>query len=182
MEAVSHTAQWTAAARALESDREDSLFSDRFARELAGDVGFELLERYAGAGTVPFLAIRTRFLDEAITTAISERGIRQVVFVAAGMDTRYLRLTWPEGTTLFELDRPALFEAKAELLPADPASGCHRRTVGVDLAGDWEESARAAGLDPRLPTLWMAEGLFFYPGGAGGPPASEHALRAFRPR
>ncbi|MFD3656102.1 hypothetical protein [Streptomyces sp. NPDC058620] len=36
MEAVSCTAQWTAAARALESERSDALSADPWARTLAG--------------------------------------------------------------------------------------------------------------------------------------------------
>src|SRR4051794_27129394 len=108
MEAVSYTAQWTAAARALETERTDRLFEDPFARRLAGEVGFTLLDRYAGAGTVPFLAVRTKYLDGvAVQTAQRTSGC-QVVLVAAGMDARAWRLDWPKGTVLYELDRPAL--------------------------------------------------------------------------
>lgn len=163
MEPVSYTAQWTAAARALESERPDRVFIDPYARSLAGDKGFALLERYAGAGTVPFLAIRTKFLDDAIIGNLTARGISQVVFVAAGMDTRALRLSWPEGTTLFELDRPALLETKSRLLPLEEGTlGVDRRVVAVDLAGEWAPDLVAAGFDRDEPTLWMAEGLFFF--------------------
>ncbi|MDQ3402884.1 MAG: SAM-dependent methyltransferase [Actinomycetota bacterium] len=163
MEAVSYTAQWTAAARALESERTDSVFVDPHARMLAGDKGFSLLERYAGAGTVPFLAIRTKYLDDAILATIAERGISQVVFIATGMDTRCLRLPWPDGVTLYELDRPALLEKKAELLPLEATNlAVRRHVVPVDLTGDWTGALLDAGFDRDLPTLWMAEGLFFF--------------------
>ncbi|MEE1785226.1 SAM-dependent methyltransferase, partial [Streptomyces sp. SP17BM10] len=46
MHAVSYTAQWMAAARAQESEREDALFTDPLARDLAAPKGFELIERY----------------------------------------------------------------------------------------------------------------------------------------
>ena len=53
MDAVSYTAQWMAAARAQESERDDALFIDPLARELAAPRGFELIERYAGGGLLP---------------------------------------------------------------------------------------------------------------------------------
>ncbi|MFJ9818094.1 class I SAM-dependent methyltransferase [Streptomyces sp. NPDC101151] len=162
MEAVSFTAQWTAAARAIESDRADSLFTDPFARTLAGESGFRLLERYASPVTVDYLALRTAYLDRIVVRA-AEQGIRQVVFVAGGMDTRPYRLTWPGGTTLYELDHAELLKAKDELL-ADhvPAAGATRITVPVDLAGPWEDALTAAGLDEGAATLWVVEGLLYY--------------------
>ncbi|MDK9501161.1 SAM-dependent methyltransferase [Streptomyces katrae] len=163
MEAVSRTAQWTAAARALETEREDRLFADPYARTVADTIGFDLLERYAGAGTVPFLAIRTTYLDRAIVRAVQEHGIRQVVFLAAGMDTRFYRLPWPDGVTVYELDRPALLEAKAEMLAGEPApAGRTRVTVPVDLTRDWTGPLEEAGWRADQPVLWVVEGLLFF--------------------
>ncbi|MFF5707389.1 class I SAM-dependent methyltransferase [Streptomyces sp. NPDC012794] len=170
MEAVSRTAQWTAAARALETEREDRLFADPYARTVADTIGFDLLERYAGAGTVPFLAIRTTYLDRAIVRAVQEHGIRQVVFLAAGMDTRFYRLPWPDGVTVYELDRPALLEAKAEMLAGEPApAGRTRVTVPVDLTQDWTGPLEEAGWRADEPVLWVVEGLLFF--------LPEHAVR-----
>lgn len=163
MEAVSRTAQWTAAARALETEREDRLFADPYARTVADTIGFDLLERYAGAGTVPFLAIRTTYLDRAIVRTVQDHGIRQVVFLAAGMDTRFYRLPWPDGVTVYELDRPALLEAKAEMLADEPApAGRTRVTVPVDLTQDWTGPLEEAGWRADQPVLWVVEGLLFF--------------------
>ncbi|MFG2843044.1 class I SAM-dependent methyltransferase [Kitasatospora sp. NPDC048296] len=164
MEAVSKTAQWTAAARALESERPDAVFVDPYARTVAADTGFTLLERYAGAGTVEYLAIRTGYLDRAVAEAVAGQGIRQVVFVATGMDTRPFRLDcWAEGTKVYELDRPALLLAKDELLGGvEPPAGLTRHPVAVDLAGKWTELLLLAGFRPNQPTLWVIEGLMFF--------------------
>ncbi|MET8503424.1 SAM-dependent methyltransferase [Streptomyces sp. NPDC004787] len=163
MEAVSRTAQWTAAARALETEREDRLFADPYARTVADQIGFELLERYAGGGTVPFLAIRTTYLDRQIVATVEERGIKQVVFLAAGMDTRFYRLPWPDGVTVYELDRPALLQAKAEMLAQEPApAGRTRVTVPVDLTQDWTGPLKEAGWKSDEPVLWVVEGLLFF--------------------
>ncbi|MFJ5712153.1 class I SAM-dependent methyltransferase [Streptomyces sp. NPDC093105] len=163
MEAVSRTAQWTAAARALETEREDRLFADPYARTVADETGVELLKRYAGGGIVPFLAIRTTYLDRAIVRAVQERGIRQVVFLAAGMDTRFYRLPWPDGVTVYELDRPALLDAKAEMLKDEPQpDGRTRVAVPVDLTQDWTGPLKEAGWKSDEPVLWVVEGLLFF--------------------
>ncbi|MFC9393001.1 class I SAM-dependent methyltransferase [Streptomyces sp. NPDC057027] len=163
MEAVSRTAQWTAAARALETEREDRLFADPYARTVADETGFELLARYDGGGIVPFLAIRTTYLDRAIVKAVEERGIRQVVFLAAGMDTRFFRLPWPDGVTVYELDRPALLEAKAEMLKDEPLpAGRTRVPIPVDLTQDWTGPLKEAGWKSEEPVLWVVEGLLFF--------------------
>ncbi|MEV7535875.1 class I SAM-dependent methyltransferase [Streptomyces hydrogenans] len=163
MEAVSRTAQWTAAARALETEREDRLFADPYARTVADEIGFELLKRYDGGGIVPFLAIRTTYLDRAIVRAVRERGIRQVVFLAAGMDTRFHRLPWPDGVTVYELDRPALLEAKAGMLRDEPLpAGRTRVAVPVDLTQDWTGPLKEAGWKSDEPVLWVVEGLLFF--------------------
>ncbi|MGP3925179.1 class I SAM-dependent methyltransferase [Streptomyces sp. 8N616] len=164
MEAVSYTAQWTAAARAVESEqREGALFTDDLARALAAPRGFELLDKYGGGGLLQYIAIRTKYLDDSIETLLTEGGISQVVFVAAGMDTRAHRLTWPEGTIVYEVDHAGLIEEKAERLRTLGARPrVERRPVSADLAGDWLPALEGAGHDREAPTLWVVEGLFFF--------------------
>jgi methyltransferase (TIGR00027 family) len=159
LDGISATARWTAAARAAESLREDALFVDELAEALAGPEGFARLERYANPGTTEFLAVRTRYLDEVI----AEHPLTQVVLVAAGLDTRSVRLNWPPGTVLYELDQPELIAWKEKRLAELSAPhGCERQAVGTDLTGEWDGALRAAGWDPAVPTLWMTEGLLFY--------------------
>ncbi|MES9538300.1 SAM-dependent methyltransferase [Actinomadura sp. NPDC000600] len=159
MEGVSATARWTAAARAVETRRADALFADGLAEALAGPEGFARWERYDNPGTTEFLAIRTRWLDEVV--ARSARP--QVVLVAAGLDTRSVRLHWPDGTVLYELDHADLVEWKEKRLAELGARHrCERHAVGADLTGPWDERLRAAGWDPSVPTLWIVEGLLFY--------------------
>jgi methyltransferase (TIGR00027 family) len=164
MEAVSYTAQWTAAARALETDRgEEATFADPYARALAEPRGFELLEKNRGSGLATFIAIRTRYLDETVEATLRDEDIRQVVFVAAGMDTRAFRLDWPAGTTVYEADFPALLAEKSARLArlrAEPK--VDRREVPVDLRADWLPGLTAAGFDRSRPTLWITEGLLFF--------------------
>ncbi|MER6385805.1 SAM-dependent methyltransferase [Streptomyces sp. NPDC001250] len=164
MEAVSYTAQWTAAARAVETERGDrATFRDSYARALAAPRGFELLEKNRGGGLTTFIAIRTKYLDESINAILRENDIRQIVFIAAGMDTRPFRLDWPEGATVYEADFPALLaEKRRRLAGMDARPRVERREVAVDLRRDWLPRLAAAGFDRARPTLWIAEGLMFF--------------------
>ncbi|MGQ4515386.1 SAM-dependent methyltransferase [Streptomyces sp. DW26H14] len=164
MEAVSYTSQWTAAARALETERGDrAIFADPHARALAAPRGFELLEKNRGSGLIPFIAIRTRYLDEGIQQILADNDIQQIVFVAAGMDTRPFRLGWPDDATVYEVDFPALLEEKRHRLGKLSARPrVTRKEVAVDLRKEWLPELEAAGFDRGRPTLWVVEGLMFF--------------------
>jgi methyltransferase (TIGR00027 family) len=161
MDPVSDTARWTAAVRALETERGDAILHDPLARALAGAKGFELLARYDTMGVKEFIAIRSRYLDEVIRREVPR--VRQIVLLAAGLDTRSVRLAWPEGVSVYELDRPALLAWKdGELAAAGARHACARFAVASDLAGAWQADLRAAGWRPGEPTLWIVEGLLAY--------------------
>jgi len=53
-----------------------------------------------------FIAIRTRFAEEALATAV-ERGASQLVVLGAGLDTYAYRGAWRERVRIFEVDHPA---------------------------------------------------------------------------
>ena len=105
------TACWTAAVRAAETSRDDRLFEDPWAATLAGPEGAAWLAARPPGSTLP-IAIRTRFFDDWLHDVAIEAGIRQVVLLAAGLDTRAYRLPWAAATTVFELDRPAVLAGK----------------------------------------------------------------------
>jgi methyltransferase (TIGR00027 family) len=108
------------------------------------------------------VVIRTRYYDDYLRAAAAD-GCRQVVLLAAGLDTRAFRLSWPEGTTVFEADLPDLLEVKERVL-AEVGSQLHsqRVVVAVDLREDWLLSLKDAGFDASQPTAWLAEGLLVY--------------------
>jgi len=159
---VGLTSLWVAAMRAVETERPDGLFRDPFARRLAGDAGFEVLARGDPPSAVrpPVVAVRTRFFDEAVRAAL-DAGTRQLVLVAAGMDSRAFRLEFPPGCRVFELDQPEVLEYKAAKL-GDATPRCERISVPVDLREDWPAALRAAGFDGAAPALWLIEGLLPY--------------------
>ncbi len=110
--------------------------------------------------------VQTRFFDEFFTSAV-DQGIRQAVILAAGLDSRAYRLTWPAGTTVFEVDQPKVLEFKARVLAAHGAHpNARRREVATDLREDWPEALTAAGFDPEQPAAWSMEGVLPYLTGA----------------
>jgi methyltransferase (TIGR00027 family) len=111
------------------------------------------------------IVIRTKFFDEFLLRATREHEIRQVVILAAGMDTRAFRLKWPTHTRLFEVDQPDLLLHKKQLLASAGASlTCSRWSIGVDLVQNpsWSATLMRAGFDPHRASVWLIEGLLPY--------------------
>lgn len=156
------TAHWTAAVRAKESMREDRLFNDPWAAALAGQEGQVWVEQQSADSVVP-IVLRTRFFDDFLQRITFQNEIRQVVLLAAGLDTRAFRLSWPEQTQLFELDQPSVLKYKEQVLrSADAQPTCARQTIGVDLTTPWQEPLIQAGFEPHYPSGWLLEGFLFY--------------------
>jgi methyltransferase (TIGR00027 family)/uncharacterized protein (TIGR02246 family) len=169
MSGVGNTARWIAASRAKESELALPLFSDPFARELAGETGFELQRSMRtamgaqGDGPDLYLSIRTKFLDDALHNTVRSRGLHQVVILAAGMDTRAFRIPWPSGVNVFEVDRDEIFDHKEIVLARAGASpSCDRRIVRADLTRPWAAALTAAGFERSKPAAFLVEGLLMY--------------------
>jgi methyltransferase (TIGR00027 family) len=157
---ISSTALWLAAERARESARPDRLFVDPLAEVLAGPEGRQIMaEMTEGMPDNPTIPIRTRYFDDRLLAAVR----RQVVLVAAGMDTRAFRLGLAADVTLFELDRPNLLVLKEKRLAAVGARAtCLRRIVPVDLRRPWRDDLVSAGFSATRPAVFVAEGLLGY--------------------
>ncbi|MGA9362673.1 MAG: class I SAM-dependent methyltransferase [Mycobacterium sp.] len=184
-ESVGATALGVAAARAAETESEDPLISDPFARvflDAAGeglwnwfaapDLPAEIVEAQPDLvprmrGMVDYMAARTSFFDQFFLDA-TRAGVHQVVILAAGLDSRAWRLPWPDGTTVYELDQPRVLEFKSSTLREHGAQPtCNLVPVPVDLRHDWPAALRQAGFDPSAPSAWSAEGLLpFLPAAA----------------
>lgn len=164
------TAVGVARVRALETGREDALFRDPLAQAFATAGGLwpsspppgDEAARRRRMGVAFSIVIRTRFLDDLLLQACAS-GVRQVVLLGAGMDSRAFRLDWPQGTRLFEVDTAVPLDFKASVLRQERAvARCERITVTVDLREDWPAALAAAGHDPAVATVWIAEGLLIY--------------------
>ena len=178
---VGTTAVMVAAARAVETDRPDPLIRDPYAKLLVTNAGANVLWEAMldpsmvakveaidaeTAATVQHMrsyqAVRTNFFDTYFNNAVAD-GIRQIVILASGLDSRAYRLDWPAGITVYEIDQPKVLAYKSTTLAeygVTPAAD--RREVPIDLRQDWPAALRAAGFDPAVRTAWLAEGLLMY--------------------
>ncbi|HEY2448538.1 MAG TPA: class I SAM-dependent methyltransferase [Mycobacterium sp.] len=176
-ESVGATALSVAAARAVATATADPLIRDEFAYLLVSSAG-QPWARLASPGlewigddehgrrshllSCEYQAVRTHFFDRYFADAVAA-GIRQVVILAAGLDSRAYRLDWPAGTTVYEIDQPQVVEYKTGTLEsAGAAPKATRRTVPIDLREDWPAALAGAGFDRAQPTAWLAEGLLPY--------------------
>ena len=172
---VGSTALFVATARALEAQKPDPLAVDPYAELFCRAVGgpaadvldgkapdHQLKSSDFGEHFVNFQGARTKYFDEYFRRA-ADAGARQVVILAAGLDSRAYRLTWPAGTAIFELDRPQVLDFKREVLASHGAQPrAERREIAVDLREDWPQALRDSGFDPAKPSAWIAEGLLIY--------------------
>jgi len=161
---VSGTGLTVAGIRAAETARPDRLFADPLAAAFVAAAGAPppRATGRAAAALRWWIVARTVFLDELITAACAD-GVRQVVLLGAGFDTRAFRLSWPPGVRCFELDTGDVLAAKQQVLAEQGAvAACERIVVPADLGGDWVPAVRAAALDPGRPAVWVAEGLLVY--------------------
>jgi methyltransferase (TIGR00027 family) len=116
----------------------------------------------SGTGFQEYQAARTRYFDDYVHSALTA-GIRQVVILAAGLDSRAYRLAWPQGSIVYELDRPQVLAFKRETLAANNCTPrTERREVAVDLREDWPKALCDSGFDPTRPAAWLVEGLVVY--------------------
>ncbi|MFV0495142.1 class I SAM-dependent methyltransferase [Mycobacterium sp.] len=178
---VGTTAVMVAAARAVETEQPDALIRDPYAKILVDDANADVMwEAMLDPSIVDkvesvdpeaaamirqmrgYQAVRTNFFDTYFADATAA-GIRQVVILASGLDSRAYRLDWPSGTRVFEIDQPQVLDYKSTTLAGHGVTPkSDRRAVAVDLRQDWPAALRAAGFDPAVPTAWLAEGLLMY--------------------
>ncbi len=164
-----------AAARALEAAKPNPLAVDQYAEvftRAVGGVWADVLDGEApehplatsefGEPFINFQGSRTKYFDTYFQRAAAA-GVRQIVLLAAGLDSRAYRLDWPDGTVIYELDQSRVLEFKREVLAGNGAAPkAERREIAVDLRDDWQTALTDAGFDPTQPSAWIAEGLLIY--------------------
>jgi methyltransferase (TIGR00027 family) len=149
-ESVGATALGVAGGRAAETKSIDPLISDPYAKlflEAAGDgiwrvyLDDELPAELVDAdpqfedrmqAMLGYTACRTKFFDEYFLAAAGD-GIRQVVVLAAGLDSRAWRLAWPDGCVVYEIDQPKVLEFKTGTLDLMRSSRLHPTSVLVSI-------------------------------------------------
>ncbi len=110
-----------------------------------------------------FIAVRTRFAEDALAAAV-ERGVRQAVVLGAGLDTYAYRSPFGERLRIFEVDHPATQAWKRERL-AEAAIPVPNSLAFAPIDFEREtlsDGLRAAGFDPAQPSFFTWLGVVPY--------------------
>ncbi|WP_269235423.1 class I SAM-dependent methyltransferase [Flavobacterium flavigenum] len=119
---TSRTAQYMALFRALETKRSsnDKLFSDEYAihfleaklRFASRMSKYAIIRKYINntiekkiPGALSSGIARTKYIDDLLKSTINN-GVKQVIILGAGFDTRALRLAFLESIPVIEIDHP----------------------------------------------------------------------------
>ena len=160
---------WAAAAhraahQVLEQGR---IFADPLALRILGEdsetVARKAEERPSGRRMRIFIAVRTRFAEDALAAAV-ERGVRQVVVLGAGLDTYAYRNTLRDRLRIFEVDHPATQAWKRQRL-ADAAIPIPNSLTFAPIDFEHQtlaEGLAAAGFDSSQQTFFTWLGVVPY--------------------
>lgn len=143
------------------------IFSDPLAVRILGENPQEIVLNAQASDTGRrmrfFIAVRTRFAEDALAAALA-RGVTQLVILGAGLDTYACRGDYPASLRIFEVDHPAtqawkrgrLMEAAIPVPPALTFAPVdfERETLADGLA--------AAGFDPLRETFFTWLGVVPY--------------------
>jgi methyltransferase (TIGR00027 family) len=159
---VSDTARWMAVYRARETEREDAVFRDPFARALAGERGEQIAAAVSFGEENAWSFVARTYLFDRFVTRLVNHGVDLVVNLAAGLDTRPYRMELPASLRWVEVDLPDILDYKEAIL-ADAKPVCALERVRLDLSN--EDGRR--GLFARLGrsarrVAVLAEGLVIY--------------------
>ena len=100
----------------------------------------------------------------AIGTAALSNGVRSVVILGAGFDSRAYRLPGADAVIVFEVDHPSVQDLKRSRLRRHLGTlPSHVRFVPIDFdTQDLAVALAAAGYEPATRTLFMWEGVSQY--------------------
>lgn len=160
---VSFTAKIMAAGRALESRNPNPLFLDPWAEKLAGPEAMKetmpISEKNEREGK-PFASVRTHFFDNFLNNYSD--GIRQIVILGSGLDTRAFRLNFSPDTHVYEIDQPNILVYKESVLK-EFTPNCKNHLISADLREDfWSQLLIEQGYKTSEPSIWLLEGLVYY--------------------
>ena len=170
---TSTTAEGIALMRMIESAKPEDervvydpyaqVFVNPFLKVLAKIFSSPAAMERRGKGVVGFLAARERHIDEFTRQCLDE-GIRQVVILGAGYDSRALRIPGMQQARVFEVDLPATQAVKQQKLEKHLGQlPAHVTYVPVDFnTQSLGKQLGAAGYDQHQQTLFIWQGVVYY--------------------
>lgn len=177
---ASRTAQYMALFRALETNRPSGkrLFTDPYAVAFL-TTRFKFITQLS---VIPFIrnlvyriihrripgalssgVARTRYIDELLQQAV-RHGVRQVIILGAGYDTRALRLGFLHAMPVIEIDHPATAKEKQACMIRNLGQLPRNvRYLQIDFNKQGLDQLVAEyGIDQHVPTAFIWEGVSNY--------------------
>jgi methyltransferase (TIGR00027 family) len=159
---VGRTCLLIAAWRAMESEQIDPLFVDPIANifltaELEAWVDEVTLR---SVSTRRLIGFRTRYFDDRLKAEM-DRGVRQVVLLGAGLDTRAIRMGRP-SVTFFEVDQAEVLAYKRQRLERHGYAANSRFVVGDYVREDLIPLLHGEGFRSEEETYFIWEGNTMY--------------------
>ena len=159
---VIDTAYLTTLARAVESTRPDALIVDHLATrfiDYARVPRSRLVSLLGDSGDL--IVLRSFMLDEIITALAVDQGVRDLINLGAGFDTRPYRMSFPNNFRIVEIDDPVTIRCKEKVL-ADQTAAARLERYAFDVTNPgWFDTLLKQVPDIDAAAV-MAEGLFTY--------------------
>ncbi|KAK7396899.1 hypothetical protein VNO78_18061 [Psophocarpus tetragonolobus] len=106
--------------------------------------------------------LATKFIDDKLLGTVSlTDGLKQLVLLTDGMDTRPYRLNWPTSTIIFDISPESVFKIAAENLKGVRAKmprGCIFYHIPLE-SSDIEQAMQFKGYNGSRPSIWALQGF-----------------------
>ncbi|RDY08807.1 hypothetical protein CR513_06927, partial [Mucuna pruriens] len=103
-----------------------------------------------------------KFIDDKLLSTVSLiDGLKQLVLLTDGMDTRPYRLNWPTSTIIFDISPASVFKIAAEKLKgfgAKMPKGCIFYHIPLE-SSDIEQAMQFKGYNGNRPSIWALQGF-----------------------
>ncbi|MEY4483119.1 MAG: hypothetical protein RL693_571 [Verrucomicrobiota bacterium] len=164
---VGQTCLLIAAWRAKEAEQIDPLFVDPMANIFISPAMESWVDQVtrASVSTFHLISCRTRYFDDCLKSEM-ERGLKQVVLLGAGLDTRSLRLGNP-AVSFYEIDQGEVLLYKRQCLEGNGYSVRSHLIEGDYIQDDLLAMLESRGFRANEETYFIWEGNTMYiPGNA----------------
>ncbi|KDP28170.1 hypothetical protein JCGZ_13941 [Jatropha curcas] len=148
---------YAASLRFQETHRPEPLFLDPYAGCLVDPTVQMDLKKYSH-----HYCLATKFIDDKLLRTVNHiDGLKQVVLLTDGMDTRPYRLNWPTSSIIFGMSPERIFKKSAERLKGVGAKiprNCVFLHVPLE-SSNIQENLQAKGFNGNQPSIWAMQGL-----------------------
>ncbi|XP_072065999.1 O-methyltransferase 1, chloroplastic isoform X7 [Arachis hypogaea] len=143
--------------RSQETLRPDPLFVDQYASYLVP----QNFHKEKVQDLNPY-CLATKFIDDKLLHTVNLiDGVKQVVLLTDGMDTRPYRLRWPASTIIFDISPERIFQIAAEKLEGAGAKvpkGSLLYHIPLE-SSDIKQNLQLRGYNGSRPSIWAMQGF-----------------------